>query len=162
MKKFSKIGISPDQHAKLIKVCEQIDDANFVHAAVKLSQIECHSNMNYEEIVNRLENAVSQLPLKEKSLNETKSELADVQEKLNAQQRELAKVEAKLLKLHKDIKAQEAVLARKTSANMKKLKVKQAELKEVAQLKAELSKRGLDIETLMKLVKEFAYGTAKG
>ena len=45
---------------------------------------------------------------------------------------------------------------------MKKLKVQYEEVEEVAKLKADLNKQGLNLSTLVKLAKEFSYGRTKG
>ena len=39
-KAFLKLEVSPDQHQNLIKVCSKINNQDFVHAAVKFTEIE--------------------------------------------------------------------------------------------------------------------------
>ncbi len=47
MKAFLGLGISPEKHLTLIKVCQQVDNPDFVEAAINLSQIEFQTGMSY-------------------------------------------------------------------------------------------------------------------
>jgi len=162
IKAFLKLGIKPEQHVSLVKVCKEINDPDFIQDALKLNKIETESNMSYQEVMVRLENTLSQLAIKEKLLNQVKTKLADVEECLSLKNQELGELEDKLVKLHKETEATDVELTQKIETNMKKLKLKQAEFEEFSQLRAELNKRGLDVETLMKLIEEFGYVTTKG
>jgi predicted transcriptional regulator len=139
---FLKLGVRAEQHTSLVKVCREVSDPGFVQAAIRLSKIEAESNMSYETIVARLEQAASQLLLKEKLLNETKTDLAHTEKCLGDKKQEFAELGAKLGELRKAIEAEEAELEQKIEANKRKLKLKQAEMEEFARLKAELNKRG--------------------
>ena len=69
IKAFLKLGISPEQHLALIKVCQKVDDPGFVKAALKLSQIETQTGMGYHQVISGFEKAQNQLPqLEEKML----------------------------------------------------------------------------------------------
>ena len=161
MKAFLKLGVRPEQHTSLVKVCKEINDSGFIQAALKLGKIEAENNMSYQEVMARLENTLSQLAAKEKLLNRKETKLVDTEARLNVKKKELGELENKLAKLHKDIKAADVELTQKIEANMEKLKLKKAEIEEFSRLRAELNKKGLDIETLMKLAKEFGYATTK-
>jgi len=161
-KVFMKLGISPKQHALLVKVCKEVDDPGFIHAAVKLSKIEDETNMSYEETISRFEKATSQLPSAEKQLEETYTKLESVDKSLVQRKQELAGVETQLTQLQNEAKAKETKLEQELAIKMEKLNVQYKEVEEVAKLKAELDKRGLNLSTLMKLAKEFSYVSTKG
>lgn len=161
-KVFVKLGISPKQHTILIKVCKEVDDPAFIHAAVKLTKIEDESNMSYEDIISRFEKVTSQLPSVEKQLQETQTELESVHKSLVQRKQELAGVETQLTLLQNEAKAKEAKLEHELAIKMKKLNVQYKEVEEMAKLKAELDKQGMNLSTLIKLAKEFSYVSTKG
>lgn len=68
IKAFSKLGIAPDQHTALVKVCKHVNDPGFVQAALKLSKTEAENSMSYKEVIARFEKAISELPPTEKKL----------------------------------------------------------------------------------------------
>jgi len=68
---------------------------------------------------------------------------------------ELTNVEAHLVQLRKEAKVKEAKLEQEFDIKMKKLNVQYKEVEEVAALKAELAKKGLNLKTVLKLAKEF-------
>ena len=59
------------------------------------------------------------------------------------------------------MKTKEKELEQQVDAKMKKLGIQGKEIEEVASLKKELAKDGLDIATLIKLAKEFSHGSSK-
>jgi len=159
---FLKLGVSPDQHAALVKVCQEINDPGFIQATLKLSKIESESNTSYQELISRIEKAVSELPMLEKKLKETRAALDSASKSLSQKKAEVASSEAHLAQLKQKDKAQQVELEQNLAAKMKEAKVKLAEVEETAKLKAELAKSGLDIPTLIKLAKEFGDGDSKG
>lgn len=82
VKAFMKLGINPDEHIPLVKICGEIGDPSFVHAAVKLSKIEAEGNMTYEEVTARFEKATSELPCTEMKLQETQARLKSAEKSL--------------------------------------------------------------------------------
>ena len=162
MKTFAKFGIGPEKHTALVKACKAVDDPGFVGAAVKLSKIEAESNISYEEVLSRFENASSKLASTEKRSDEAQAKLKSLTTSLAKKKEELAGVEGHLVQLQNKAKTQEAKLNQELEVKMKELRVKQAEVEELVRLKAQLGKHGLDIPTLVKLAKEFGYGNTKG
>ena len=161
LKAFLKLGVSPDKHTMLAKVCGEIDDPGFINAALKLTEIESESNTTYEEAVSRLEKAISELPATQKKLLQMQVTLASADKSLAQRKGELASLESHLALLQKEAKTKKAELDKELTAKMKHLKVKQEQLEELSALKARLAKMGLDMPTLLKLAKEFGDANIK-
>jgi DNA repair exonuclease SbcCD ATPase subunit len=162
LKAFLKLGVSPDKHTMLAKVCGEIDDLGFVNAALKLSKIEAESDLGYEQVIAKLEKAKSELPSAEKKLQEVEAKLMASNKALGKKTNELASLEAHIAQLQKDAKDKETELDHELAAKMKQLKVKLGELEQISELKTELAKSGLDIRTLVNLGKEFSDANTKG
>lgn len=151
---FIELGVSPKEHGTLLKACKQLKDLGFVHGAVKLVKIEQESHIPYEQAISGFEKATSQLLLVEKQLKEVKAQVESVRKSLAQEKQALAGVKAQLAQLQKEAKAKEAKLEHQLEGKMKKLGVQHKEVEEIAKLKTELAKEGLDIPILIKLAKE--------
>ena len=162
MKAFTKLGIEPEQHTTLVKLCKEVDDPGFIHAALKLSRIETEGNMRYEEVVSRFERMTLELPSVENKLRKTQTKFKSLSDLIARRNQELSNLEARLAQLQKDAKAKLAKLEQEFKNKKKELDVRSEEVKEVAKLKAELGKQGLDIPTFVRLAKEYSYGSPKG
>jgi len=155
IKAFLKLGINPEQHLTLIEVCQKVGDPGFTEAALKLSQIEVQTGMSYHQVISSFENALNQLPQLEGKVTETKTELESINDALLKKKQELAGQEECLNKYQGEVKAKEAQLEKELSAKMKQLEVEKKEMEEVAILKAKLTKKGLNLKTVLELAKEF-------
>ena len=159
IKAFLKLGIKLDQHAALVKVCKAIDDPGFVQAAVKLSKIQTETNTTYEQVISQYENITYQLPSSRTELQEVQTKIKSLDETLVRKKHEAARLETHIALLQAEAESKEAKLEQKLAATIKKLEVKQEEVEEVATLKRQLGNNGLDILTLVKLAKEYGYGS---
>lgn len=157
IKAFLKLGISPEQHTVLIKVCQEVGDPGFVNAALKLAKIEQDNHMSYEQAVSTFEKTALELTKLETKLATAQAELKSAGSALLQKKQELAATEAHLMALLKQVKNKEKELEQQVDAKMKQVGVLYKEIDEVATLKKELAKDGLDIATLMKLVKEYSH-----
>ncbi len=155
LKAFLKMGISLEQHIDLIKVCQEVNDSGFVKAALKLSQIETKTSMSYQQVMSDFEKALNQLPDLEAKVIDTKTQLKIISDATLKNKQELAVQEEYLKKYQNEVKAKKAQLEKELLSKMKQLEVEKKEVEEVALLKAELSKKGLDLQTVLKLAKEF-------
>lgn len=153
-KAFIKLGISPAEHMTLVKVCKEINDQGFINAALKLVKIETDSNISYEEAVSGFQEMTSQLPVLEKQLENRNVELNSINSNLADKKQEMTSLKESLLKLKKLAEDSLAQTKQEISTRMKDAKVTEKEITEIAKLKADLDKKGLDIPTLVKLVKE--------
>jgi len=162
MKAFMKLGIEPEQHTTLVKLCKEVDDPGFIQAALKLNSIETEGNMSYEEVVSRFEKVSSELPSTENKLRTIQTKFKSLSDLIAERNQELANLEARLAQLQKDAKAKLAKLEQEFENKKKELNVKSEEVKEVAKLKADLGKQGLDILMLVRLAKEYSHGSPQG
>ncbi len=155
IKAFLKLGINAEQHLVLVNVCQKVDNPGFVEAALKLSQIETQTGTEYHQVISSFEKALNQLPQLEEKIIGAKAELKFTNEGLVKNKQELAGQEEYLEKYQNEVKAKEAQLEKELLAKMKHLEVAKKEVEEVAALKAELTKKGLNLKTVLKLAKEF-------
>lgn len=153
-KAFIKLGISPAEHMTLVKVCKEINDQGFINASLKLAKIESDNNISYEEVVSGFQKMTSQLPLLEKQLENRNTGLNSINNNLADKKQEMASLNESLAKLKKLAEDTLAQMEQKVSAKMEDAKVTEKEIEEIAKLKADLDKQGLDIPTLVKLAKE--------
>jgi len=155
IKAFQKLGISPEQHLVLVEVCKKVEDPGFAEAALKLSQIEIQTGMGYHQVMSGFEEAQKQLHQLEEKVAETKTELQSINDGLLKNKKELADQQEHLEKRKDEVKAEEAQLDKELLAKMKQVEVEKTEVEEAAALKTELTKRGLNLKTVLKLAKEF-------
>jgi hypothetical protein len=155
IKAFLKLGINQERHFNLIEVCHKVGNPGFIEAALKLSQIEAQTGMGYHQIASGFEKAQKQLPQLEEKIAEAKAELKSLSDGVLKNKQELARREEYLKKYQNEVKAKEAQLEKELLAKMKQLEVEKKEVEEVAALKAKLIEKGLNLQTLLKLAKEF-------
>ncbi len=160
MKTFMKLGVSPEQHTTLVKLCREVDNPGFIQAALKHNRIETEGKMSYEEVVSRFEKVASELPSAESKLGKIHSSLESLSGLLIRRNQELTNLEVQLAQFRKDAKAEQTKLEEELEIMKKKLNIRSEEVKEVAKLKTELGKQGLDIPTLVTLAKEYSYGSS--
>ncbi|MFC2019349.1 hypothetical protein ACFLU4_05280 [Chloroflexota bacterium] len=159
IKAFLKLGISPEQHLNLIAVCKEVEDPNFVTAALKLARIESQSGMRYHQVISDFKEATGQLPQLKNATTLAKTKLKAINDALHHRKQELADQEKYLEKYRNEVKAKVAQMEKSLSLQMKRLGVEKKEVEEVAALKTELTKKGLNLRTVLKLVKEFRGGS---
>ena len=104
------------------------------------------------------EQAQNQLPKLEEGVAKAKAELKATSDALTKGQQELAKQKEYLKKYQNEAKVKEAQMEKELSVKMKQLGVKKKEVEDVALLKAEITRKGLALSTLIKLAKEFGHG----
>jgi hypothetical protein len=141
IKAFLKLGISPEQHFALIKVCQEVNDSGFTEAALKLSQIETKTGMGYHQVISGFEKALTQLPGLEEKVIDAKAQLKAISDALLKQKQELVDQEEYLKKYQNEVKVKEAQLEKELLSKMKQLEVEKKEMEEVAALKAELTQK---------------------
>jgi len=158
IKAFDKLGISPEKHLDLIQLCKKIDDPGFAYAALKLSQIEGKMHKGYQHVISDLEAASAQLQQLDKKVFDKQAELDLLNNTISQKKKEFS-IQEKLFEEYKiQYKSEEAKLGKELSTKMQQLKVNMKEVEEVAELKSQLFKKGLNLETALKLAKEFGYG----
>ena len=94
------------------------------------------------------------LPVLEKQIENRNADLNSINSNLADKKQELASLKEKLSKLKKLAEDTLADTEQEISTKMKEAKVTEREIEEIAKLKADLDKKGLDISTLVKLAEE--------
>ena len=84
-----------------------------------------------------------------------KAELKSLNDAISKNKQELAGHKEYLKKYQNEVKVKEAQIEKELSVRMKQIEVEKKEVEEVAALKAEIIKKGLNLQTLLKLAKEF-------
>ena len=155
-KTFLKLGVSPDQHQNLIKVCSKINNQDFVQSAIKYIEIEKEVGLNYDEALDLYADVKEAIPM----LKQTKQEL-DL--KVQSTKRAVTNTEARLSTLQKQIQGlevkyrnEETSLRNQMAQSMQAKKVKEEEIKQAVFIKNQLQKEGFDIATFSKLLKEYS------
>ena len=152
---FLKLGVKPEQHHTLIEICNKVANPGFIEAAIRLSQIEAKTGMDYQQAISGFEKAQKQLPQLEEKISEAKAELKSISDGVLKNKQELASREEYLEKYQNEVKAKEDQLKKELLAKMKQLEVEKNEVEDVAVLKAELTKKGLSLKTVVNIVREF-------
>ena len=124
MKTFMKLGVSPEQHTTLVRLCKEVNDPGFIRATLKLSRIETEGSTSYEEVVSQFEKMTSELPPAENRLKKVQSKLKSLNDLIAKRNQELTSLEARLAQLQKDAKAKLAKLEQEFENKKKELNVK--------------------------------------
>lgn len=161
IKAFLKLGISPEKHLLLIKVCQDVGAPGFIDGALKLIHIKSQTGMDYDQIMTSFEKALSQIPQLEEKVKEAQSELNFINGTLIEKKQELASQNESLAKYQKEAKAKVDHLEIELASKIKQMDLKNKDIEQIAQLKSDLVKQGLDIPTLIKIAKEFTDGNGK-
>jgi hypothetical protein len=155
IKAFLKLGVSPEGHLSLVGVCKEVEDPGFVEAALRLSQIEDETGMSYQQIISSFDKVQKQLPQLEGKIAKAQVEVESMNDTLLKNREELANQEKHLEEYKNEVKAKAVQLDKELLVKMKQVKVAKKEAEDIAALKADLAKKGLNLETVLRLAKEF-------
>ena len=158
---FHKSGVSTEQYLILAKACKEAGDPGFLQAALKLARLELKTGEGYEDVIARFDKALAELPQATSKLNSARAELQAVDRTITGRKQQVADLNAAIKRCQGEATAKKTAVKQELSALMKKSGVRQSEVEQIASLKKTLSKQGLDIDTLVKLAKEFGYGSDK-
>ena len=146
-KAFLKLGVSPSEHMALVNVCRAVANPAFIRSAIKLTEIEANTGISHEQTISRFEKASAELPGAERKLQQARSEEKSLSDAIAEKKKVMAN-------LDHETQIRKAQLDTEIAGKMRQVRVKDAEVTEVSKLKAELTQKGLDIPTLIKLAKE--------
>jgi len=155
---FGDLGVPPAQHKDLIRVCKKVAEPGFVPAALELCQAEAKVGITYHHAVVKFKELCSEVQRLKSEVAEQSSHLSALKSEVAAGKAEVASFDAHLAQRGKEVAEQEKKLEEELSKNMEGAKVKAQEVETLSKLRVELSKHGLDLETLVSLAKEFKYG----
>lgn len=159
---FQKLGVSPENHFSLLAVCKKVGDPIFIEKALELARIEEQFRISRDQAISSYEEAVKQLPQFEIKISKAKSELKTIDNVILKKKRELAEKKEYFGKYMEKVKHKVTQVEKGLASEMAKSNVTKKEIKAITNLKDGLSKQGLDLETLIKLGKEFSHGNIKG
>jgi len=157
LKKFVKLNVDPDKHQLLVNVCSNVGDPGFVQAAIKLCNEEVKTGRSYERTLAIYSQVINELPEKENCLKSMKAELSGLKNDITKGKAQIASLKVQVENVEKGAQARISSLDNEVLAKAKQFKVTTAEIEAVAKLKSELVKNGLDIDTIIKVAKEFGY-----
>ncbi len=155
MKWFSKMGVNPDQHARLVQVCGAVDDPGFVTAALKLSQLEKQSGASYEAVVSQFEGLIPKLKTLQRQVDATKVELEKLGRVVESRKHELRRLDEELDQYREGVAHKEARLDQELKEKKAQFHMSVQEAAELSKLRASMTKAGVTMSTLLQLIKEF-------
>jgi len=155
IKAFQGLGISSEEHLNLIKVCKEVNISGFVQAALKLIQIESQTGKKYDQVISNFESVLIELPQLEKKYMKKKAVLESIDEAILQNKQKIANQEKQLEKYQIEAKTKVEQTEKEVAAKMKQLSIDKEKVEEVATLMTKLASQGLDLDTLLKLGKEF-------
>ncbi|MFC1982348.1 hypothetical protein ACFLV5_00935 [Chloroflexota bacterium] len=116
LKRFEKLGVSPDKHALLIKVCTGVEEPEFIDAAIRLVRAEDEEGISYEKAMSRFEKAIKRLPVVERKLQKGKSELEALDNIVSSRGQEAGILRARISQLKNEMEASKNTLEREVYA----------------------------------------------
>ena len=158
IKAFLKLGISPEKHMALVDICKKVADPGFVDAALKLSLVESQTDTSYHQVITNLEKVQEQLPQLQKKIVDTTTALESTNQSYAKKKQDLAIFEANFKKYQNEIKNKEVQLQTELQLKMKQMNVAKEEIEQVTALKTEITKKGLNLATLIALAQEYGHG----
>ena len=152
---FLRLGVNPDRHMDLIKVCKKIDNPHFVEAAMTLDRIESEHGITYEEALKKVSSVIEELKKNRTMLSKVKTELGTLTSELQRKQAKVKELDNRISQVSQELERKRSETELEIKQMLQNKKVKEEEITQVAQLKATIQQQGLDLETLLKLAKEF-------
>ncbi len=154
---FLGLGVPPGRHKDLVQVCKKEAEPGFIAAALELCQVEAKAGITYQQVVAQFKEIGSKI-------QNLKSEAAEQSSQLSGLKNELAGTKAALTSLYaecanavKEMAEKEKKLEDELKKKMESVKVTTQEVEMFSNLKADLAKKGLGIDALVALAKEFKY-----
>ncbi|MBU2008233.1 MAG: hypothetical protein KJ624_00055 [Chloroflexi bacterium] len=155
---FVTLGVPPGQHKDLVRVCKKVAEPGFIPAALELCQLEAKAGVSYKQVLRQFKDMGSEVQHLKSEGAEQSSQLSGLKSAVADRRAELASLDAQHAQRCKEVAEEEKKLEKELKKKMEGAKVKAQEVEMLSKLKAELSKHGLDLETLLNLAKEFKHG----
>ena len=155
MGKFLAHGINPDKHQNLVQLCKEIGNPDFVRSALRFMEIEHGCGLSYTGIVRKFEETAQKLPAAEAKILRLENEIRTLNEKITIRNRELSAIDSRLADSRKEVELEITKMKNEIDDKRTASKTSLKELEEVRYLKNWLYEKSLDIDTLVKIAKEF-------
>jgi hypothetical protein len=153
-KAFVKLGIMPEQHLTLVKVCKEISDPCFVQAAVKLSILESQTNMGYNDIILKLDDMISRLASLKTELGTAEAGLKSVNAALAQRKQDLANLEKHFDLFQQAVTQKQSELENQVAERIKETNLTIERLDKLEPLVKTLQKLGVSDDTLETYIKK--------
>jgi len=162
IKLFSQLGVDPDEHEALIAVCKKVKEDSFIKSALELSKAETATGVTYGVLLSSYEVLFSQVNFLEEKQTKLEAQEEGLSHLIAEKKAEVAKLKKKVSQHKKQTKAQISQLDSALRQKMLESGVATKEIEQVAKLKSELKKMGLDLPTLIELAEEVKNANKKG
>lgn len=157
-KAFLKLGVSPDQHQNLIKVCSKINNQDFVQSAIKLTEIENEMGLSYDEAVNTCGELEKNIPVLRQTKRKLDQRIKNSNQSITNATTKLSNMQKGIRDLEAKYRNEETSLKNQLAQSRQAKNVKEEEISQAAFIKNQLHKEGFDITTFSKLLKEYSNG----
>ncbi len=155
-KAFLKLGVNPEQHKNLIKVCSKINNQNFLQAAIKYTEIEKEMGLNYDEALDLYTDVKETIPMLRQTKQELDLKVKSANQAVTNKRARLSTLQKQIQSLEAKYRNEETSLRNQLAQSMQAKNVKEAEVIQAVFIKNQLQKEGFDITTFSKLLKEYS------
>jgi len=155
---FLALGIPPERHKELVDVCKKLTHPGFIPAALELCHLQAKSGMSYEKTVSQAKQLATEVEDLKAQASGLSAQLWTVKKALGDKRAEFAALDAEYAKKKHDFAYREKKLEEALVEKMASVKVTAEEIEIVRQLRADLAKKGLGLDALVTLAKEFKHG----
>ncbi len=155
---FIALGVPPERHKELVHVCKKLTEPGFIPSALELSHLQAKAGMSYEQTVSQFKQLGAKVEDLKAQASGLSAQLWTVTKAVGDKRAELAALDVQYAKKQQDLadrekKLEEALVKKMASAN-----VTAQEIEIVHQLRADLAKKGIGLDALVTLAKEFRSG----
>jgi len=155
IKAFSKLGIPPDRHQELVKVCKEITEDGFINTTLDFLKLNEKTGLTYDALVASYKGTAAQLGAKGQQLVNLQAECNSADILLSNKTAELNDLNDQVTQVRKaasvKIKAEEDEL----QASLAAISMKLEAVRQVVKIKKQLELTGWDIPTFIKAAKEY-------
>jgi division protein CdvB (Snf7/Vps24/ESCRT-III family) len=155
---FTSLGVPRKQHKDLVLVCQKVKKPEFVSAALELAQAEAHTGITYQEALAQFEEMVPKLKHIKSQVAALSSQRAELEKGVAQRKAELATLDSQFTSHQKKLAGEQEKAEEALHKTMKAFQVSALEVETASKLKAELAKKGLTLEALVVMAKEFGDG----
>jgi len=155
---FLALGIPPERHKELVHVCKKHTHPGFIPAALELCHLQAKSGMSYEKTVSQAKQLATEVEDLKAQASGLSAQLWTVKKALGDKRAEFAALDAEYAKKKQDLADRERKLEEELVKKMASVNVTAQEIEIVRQLRTDLAKKGLGLDALVTLAKEFKYG----
>ena len=155
---FLALGVPPERHKELVHVCKKLTAPGFIPAALELCHLEAKEGMSYAQTVSQSKQLGTKVEDLKAQASGLSAQLWTVKKALGDKRAEFAALDVEHAKKKQDLADREKKLEEELVKEMASVKVTAQEIEIVRQLRTDLAKKGLGLDALVTLAKEFKHG----